>query len=214
MKIKICGITCLEDAWFAVEDGVDMLGFNFYPPSPRSISAKACTQILTEINKGKRRVQTIGVFVNEKPEAIYQILEQCGLDMAQLSGDEPPETLEALPGRAFKAIRPRSRKTALEQARLYARPRQIPALLVDAYLPNLYGGTGQTGDWQLGKDLSECYSILLAGGLTAENVAAAIQHVHPWGVDVASGVESRPGRKDPQKVSKFIEAVRSYKMEA
>jgi phosphoribosylanthranilate isomerase len=207
MKIKICGITRLEDARYALDAGADLLGFNFYPASPRSITPEKCAQILSELNG--YQFQKVGVFVNETPESIQAIMQRCGLDLAQLSGDEPPELLAALRARAFKAIRPPDVVTALDEARSYACSLVSPALLVDAYQSHQYGGTGHTGNWQAARDLANRYSILLAGGLTPENVGCAVDQVHPWGVDVASGVESKPGCKDPFKLSQFINAVRS-----
>ena len=214
MKIKICGITCLEDARRALEAGADLLGFNFYLPSPRSITPEKCAQILSGLNKDQFDFQTVGVFVNETPTNIEAILRLCELDLAQLSGDEPPELLDALQGRAFKAIRPVNMNSAIEDARVYARLGLTPALLVDAFQPQKYGGTGRTGDWLAARDLADHYSILLAGGLTPGNVMGAIEQVHPWGVDVASGVESAPGCKDPIKLIEFVKAARSRETEA
>ncbi len=206
MKVKICGITCLEDARTALEVGADLLGFNFYPPSPRAISPETCASILVELRKGGFEAQMVGVFVNETPRRIWDILDYCGLDLAQLSGDEAPNTLEVLQGRAFKAIRPLDLPDAVRQACAYAQNKFSPTFLVDAYSLQQYGGTGQTGDWQVASMLSGRWPILLAGGLTPDNVAAAIRQVNPWGVDVASGVESRLGHKDPQKIVEFIKA--------
>ncbi len=213
MIVKICGITCLEDAYIAVEAGADMLGFNFYRPSPRSISPESCAQILHKLKNDKRTFQAIGVFVNEPRQVIYDIMEHCGLDQAQLSGDEPPELLSVLDCRGFKAIRECNSDKALEDARLFARQKCEPALLLDAAHSNQYGGTGQVADWQTGHMLAERFPILLAGGLTPLNVAGAIKKVKPWGVDVASGVEARPGRKDPNKLIDFIKAAQGQETE-
>lgn len=207
-RVKVCGITTLDDAWAAVEAGADMLGFNFYPPSPRCIAPASCARIAAAIASCTPRVKLVGVFVNEPPDRVRALLDACGLDLAQLHGDEPPQALDALDGRAFKGIRPASLTAAALIARRYARRSVPPALLVDAHHPRLYGGTGQVGDWTLARALAAEYPILLAGGLSPTNVAAAIQEVRPWGVDVASGVESSPGHKDTDKLNAFIRTIR------
>jgi phosphoribosylanthranilate isomerase len=212
MKIKICGITRVGDARSALDAGADLLGFNFYPASPRGITPEKCAKILSDLDG--YQFQRVGVFVNETPESIQAVMQRCGLDLAQLSGDEPPELLAALQGRTFKAIRPPNVTTALAEARRYASIQVTPALLVDAFRSHQYGGTGQTGNWQAARDLADRYSILLAGGLTPDNVGSAVDQVHPWGVDVASGVESKPGCKDPNKLIEFVKAVRSREKEA
>lgn len=203
--VKICGLTTREDALAAIEAGADMLGFNFYPPSPRYIAPEDCARIVSALPKS---VTLVGVFVNAPVEQVAAILDFCGLHLAQLSGDEPPEILHALGERAFKALRPANR-VALEKALLEYPPRPAPpAFLIDAFVKNQYGGTGQAADWSLARLVARSVPILLAGGLTPENVAAAIQQVRPWGVDVASGVEATPGRKDHQKMRAFLQAVR------
>jgi phosphoribosylanthranilate isomerase len=215
MIIKICGIKTIEVALTAVEAGADMLGFNFYPPSPRYITPGKCAEIISHITHNASRITppassitTVGIFVNETSQHIREIMETCKLDLAQLSGAESPGDLAALDGAAFKAVRPRSLREAQEQLGVYGR--QIaPALLVDAHVKGAYGGTGETGDWDLARHLAAQAPILLAGGLNPENVALAVRAVDPWGVDVASGVESSPGVKDPAKISAFISAVRS-----
>jgi phosphoribosylanthranilate isomerase len=207
MKVKICGIKTLADALAASEAGADLLGFNFYPKSPRYIAPDDCKAILEQIPSPPFPV-TVGVFVNASGSEISAILAATGLHLAQLSGDEPPETLTALKARAFKALRPPDAEAlAAALARYPARP-QAPAYLVDAYRPGEYGGTGQTADWGLARDLARRQAILLAGGLTPENVRAAIEQVNPWGVDVASGVESAPGVKDTPKMRAFVAATR------
>jgi len=215
MSVKICGITTLEDALAAIEAGADMLGFNFYEPSPRYISSPDCARIATALRDRGASVATVGVFVNKPPEEVASILDSCGLDLAQLSGDEGPEHLDALGerypgiGRAFKGIRPSTLAQAQADAGRYARRTKPPSLLVDAHSPGKYGGAGQTGDWSLARALASEYQLLLAGGLRPENVAEAIAQVRPWGVDVASGVESSPGRKDADKMAAFVQAARS-----
>lgn len=220
MIVKICGITCLDDALAAREAGADLLGYNFYPASPRSIRPAECARLQASLQDRGLRARTVGVFVNAPPADIQQVVAECGLDFAQLSGDEPPETLSALdrvlPGQVFKAIRPASLADAQAAARHYlpaSGDPAAPALLIDAYHPVLYGGTGQTGDWQIAAGLAAQVQLLLAGGLHAGNVARALAQVHPWGVDVASGVESAPGRKDAHKMAAFVRAVRQFQQE-
>jgi phosphoribosylanthranilate isomerase len=208
MKIKICGITRYEDAQAAVEAGADLLGFNFYAKSPRYISPISAARLIADIRAACSRVQIVGVFVNSSLEEINTITGQCELDLAQLCGDELPETLNALNGVAFKALRPKD-KPDLAQFLIRYQPRAgSPAYLVDAYRPGAYGGTGQIADWSLARSLAEAYPLLLAGGLTPDNVAEAIQQVRPWGVDVASGVEESPGCKDPVRLAAFIKIAR------
>jgi phosphoribosylanthranilate isomerase len=212
MKVKICGLTNLDEALAATEAGADLLGFNFYPPSPRFIEIQVCREMVTELRHQGCRATMVGVFVNASPEGIRQTLQFCGLDLAQLSGNEPPSHLKALDGQAFKALRPRAIAAARDMAVRYAR-RAAPALLIDAPHPELFGGTGRTGDWPAARTLAEDYPLLLAGGLKPENVAQAIRAVRPWGVDVASGVESSPGRKDITKMRAFISAARQAQEE-
>ena len=186
-----------------------MLGFNFYPKSPRYITPEACAEIQSSIVNRKSSIVTVGVFVNLPPEQVTSILDQCGLHLAQLSGDEPLLDLITLNGRAFKALRIRDPETAAAQLATIPARNVPPACLIDAHIPGLYGGTGRTADWSLVADLAWQAPILLAGGLTPENVAAAVRQVRPWGVDVASGVEANPGAKDPDKIKAFVDAVRS-----
>lgn len=207
MKIKICGITHLDDALAALDAGADMLGFNFYPPSPRHITRTACAELVAALRGHGHNATLVGVFVNTPPAAVAATLDECGLDLAQLSGDEPPEQLALLGERAFKAIRPRSADEARRLAASYAVRTAPPALLVDAAVgAGQFGGTGRPGDQDAARALAAQYPILLAGGLRPENVAAAVAAVHPWGVDVASGVESLPGRKDAAKIIALVRA--------
>lgn len=208
VRVKICGITTVDDALAAIDAGADMLGFNFYSQSPRYIMPAACQQIVSRITHHASHITLVGVFVNSPLAEVKAILDDCGLHLAQLHGDEPPEFVEALDGRAFKGLRPTTLEQAQAEARRFAR-RGAPALLVDAYRPGTYGGTGQTGDWSLARALAEEYPILLAGGLTPENVAEAVVQVRPWGVDVASGVESNPGHKDALKMRTFVRAAKA-----
>jgi phosphoribosylanthranilate isomerase len=212
MKVKICGITTLDDALAAIDAGADYLGFNFYPKSPRYLAPERCAEIVAGLQSS---VITVGIFVNESSEHITRVLDQCGLGLAQLHGDEPPEVIAALNGRAFKAFRgigERHAEFAASPLSLSGRGAggegRIPAFLIDAYSPTHYGGTGHIADWRAAQPLAQQYPFFLAGGLTPENVAEAITQVQPWGVDVASGVESAPGVKDHAKVKRFIESAK------
>ncbi len=210
MKVKICGLTSLVDALASVNAGADLLGFNFYRASPRYIAPADCAPLVAELRRQGCTATLVGVFVNESADHIMAILDQCQLDLAQLSGDETPRTLGSLGGRAYKALRPGS-KDEMEADILRYPPRsQPPAWLIDTYRPNQYGGTGQLASWDLASSLAARAPVLLAGGLNAANVAEAIAQVWPWGVDVASGVESSPGRKDPARLTAFIQTVRSF----
>lgn len=224
LRIKICGLTNLDDALAAAEAGADLLGFIFYAKSPRAVDARTVAQIIRELKHSSQprltphasrstphvSLRTVGVFVNSSLEQVMRTLDECGLDLAQLHGEETPELLAALPGRAFKALRPRDVAEAADQAARFAHlgPAGGPDLLVDAYHPTLRGGAGQTGDWQLAADLAGQHRLLLAGGLTPDNVAQAIAQVRPWGVDVASGVEAAPGRKDHARLRAFVASVK------
>jgi len=208
MFIKICGIKTLQEAQAAVEAGVDMLGFNFYPKSRRYLALKTCTDLVATISSRWPAVRLVGVFVNSSIADIQSALAVTGLHLAQLSGDEPAQALAVLGQYAFKALRPQDR-AALQAALAQYPPRQSPpAFLVDANRPGEFGGTGATADWELARDLAGRVPILLAGGLTPENVRAAIEQVNPWGVDVASGVESAPGVKDIRKMQQFVRQAR------
>lgn len=204
MRIKICGLTTLEDALAAAEAGADLLGFNFYPPSPRCLTPAGCAPIAAAVRRRWPAARLVGVFVNEPPARVAAVLAEAGLDLAQLHGQETAADLRALAGRAFKAFR----GVGAGHAEYAAAGAGQPAFLVDAYSPALYGGTGQTADWPAVRPLAAQYPLLLAGGLTPENVAEAVAQVRPWGVDVASGVESAPGRKDAGRVRAFILAAR------
>ena len=212
MNIKICGLTNIDDAFAAINAGATHLGFNFYPKSPRYLSPGKCAEIISALGIEHYALITLGVFVNESPTHIAAILDECGLDLAQLHGDETPERVAQLNGRAFKAFRGLGNNQAA-----YARARgagQAPAFLVDGHSPALYGGTGRVTDWNAAQALAAQYPIFLAGGLTPENVAQAIAQVKPWGVDVASGVESSPGKKDHAKMRDFIQSAISIQQSA
>ena len=195
MKIKICGITKIEDAILAVSLGATHIGLNFFPASPRYIDKQKALSITNMLSKLENPPIVVGVFVNESELTIRQVMKQVNLQLAQLHGDESPDLINQLEPVAFKAYR--LGKTTL--------PNNLPSFcLVDAYVKGQYGGAGQTADWAKAASIARDTHIFLAGGLTPENVIPAIRQVQPWGVDVASGIEVEPGIKDPQLMRKFI----------
>jgi len=212
IQIKICGITNLTDAAVAVAAGADLLGFILYPKSPRYVAPATVAEIVTALRKQAGATplpRFVGVFVNAAPAEVAQVIDSAGLDFAQLHGDELPAEVARLGGRGFKALRPANHGEALAGAERYwdLGPLPGPRLLIDAFAPHAYGGTGQAADWTTAAELAMRFpGLMLAGGLTPENVGTAIAAVQPWGVDVSSGVEAAPGRKDPLKVRAFIEA--------
>lgn len=203
VQVKICGITNIEDAQAAVGAGADLLGFNFYARSPRYISPHDARRIIESLPEG---VQSVGVFVNEPgpAEVLRKALEACVV-AAQLHGDETPEFCAALGGlQTIKALRA-GPGFNVERVNLYA----TDAVLLDAYVADAWGGTGHTFDWSLATRAREAVKkLFLAGGLTPENVGGAVRSVRPYAVDVCSGVESSPGRKSPELMRRFVEAVR------
>jgi phosphoribosylanthranilate isomerase len=213
MQIKICGVKTLEDSLTACEAGADMLGFNFYAPSPRYIERAVCREIITTVKAVFPQTACVGVFVNHKVAQIEAIMEYTGLDLAQFSGDEPAETLAVLGERAFKALRPKSPGELNEFITTLSIRQSAPAFLLDSHHKDSYGGSGQTGDWAMAAEVARDYPILLAGGLDLDNVNEAIRTVRPWGVDVASGVESQRGVKDPQRIIDFIQQARAAAQE-
>jgi phosphoribosylanthranilate isomerase len=216
--VKICGITNLDDALAAVEAGADLLGFIFYEASPRDVKPEVVKEIVSRITHHISRITFVGVFVKASLETITHTLDYCQFDLAQLHGDESPEFVHHFQGRAFKALRPQSLQEAEDFIQKYQpsipTPRSAsllptPYFLLDAYHPTLYGGAGQVTDWTMAAAIARQYPILLAGGLTPDNVAEAVRAVKPWGVDVSSGVEASKGRKDHDKVRRFVEAAKS-----
>lgn len=204
LKIKICGLTNAEDAAVAVEAGADAVGFVFHRKSPRCAETSAVKAIIRELPPF---VLPIGVFVNEEPKVVRDVMDSCGLALAQLHGDETAAYCETLGRPVLKAIRLRDRGSFLALAEFQGRA-GVRGFLVDAFSPDAYGGTGQLADWSLAAEAAAVARILLAGGLTPENVAQAVGQVRPYGVDVSSGVEARPGKKDHAKVRAFVQAVR------
>lgn len=196
-RVKICGITNLEDALHAVRCGADALGFVFYSGSPRWIRPEKAHAI---IEKLPPFVTTVGLFVNQPTEEVRKVGSYCHLDVVQLHGDESPEICHDLATfRVVKALRLRD-AGSLNGVDRYP----VCAVLLDAWVPDRFGGTGHRCDWQLAAEVARERTMILAGGLEPDCVADAVQQILPYAVDVSSGVESAPGRKDPDKVAAFI----------
>ena len=195
-RVKICGITNLDEAHHAVASGADALGFVFYPGSPRFVNPDTARRIIAELPP---LVTTVGLFVNEPPARIREMVDFCGLNTVQLHGDEEPDQCCYPPCRVIKALRLRGDM----QSSLFS-AYKVSALLLDAFVPNQFGGTGHCCDWTQAAAVASQHRVILAGGLNPENVAEAVRQVRPYGVDVSSGVEVKPGQKDPEKVARFI----------
>jgi phosphoribosylanthranilate isomerase len=202
-KIKICGITNLDDALLAVELGADALGFIFYQKSPRYIKVTDAANICNALPPF---VAKVGVFVDELEYEIEKALNECLLNALQFHGDEPPGFCQKFAAKSIKAIRVRDEES-LRAAEEY----DVDALLLDTYTHESRGGTGRTFDWSLAVRAKEFLSvpIILSGGLTTANVQEAVRKVRPYAVDVASGVERERGKKDPEKLRRFIELCKS-----
>ncbi len=216
--VKICGVTSFADALSAAEAGADMLGLNFFRRSPRYLEPEAAREIAVGLRAqlGAGCPLLVGVFVNEVVGRVSQTMEIVGLNFAQLSGDESGEMLKEMRGVGFKGIRPRNRAEALDDAAYYQKAQatdpRAPSLLLDAHHPTLYGGTGEQASVDITLAVrAQVTRLMLAGGLTPDNVAYIVHEVQPWGVDVASGVEvdGQPGRKDAAKMRAFVDAVRT-----
>ena len=214
-KVKICGITRVEDARLAGELGVDAVGVNFHPPSPRWVDADRARQLVAAVPPA---VETVGLFVDRPAGEILAVLAETGIATVQLHGSEPPRRVaERAPHRVLRAFRWQGESTAVEIAAYLAECGRLAAmpvgLLIDAHHPDARGGTGRTWDWgqaaSLAAEQERTLPLVLAGGLTPENVGRAIETLRPYAVDVASGVESEPGVKDPDKLRAFFEAVRN-----
>lgn len=199
IKAKVCGITNLEDALMVVECGADAVGFVF-ASSPRQVSPETVCRIVGELPPF---VCKVGVFVDSTLETVREVMDTCGLDLAQLHGSESPDFCRALFPRVLKAFRVRD-ESVLSLLPQY----QACAYLLDSYDASLKGGTGRSFNWDIGKRAGVYGRIVLSGGLTPENVRQAIEIARPYAVDVSSGVESCPGKKDPGKVKAFLEVVK------
>ena len=214
--VKICGMTNLEDALVAVEAGADAVGFVFYEKSPRNVTVQTAREIVEEL-PGK--VEKVGVFVNESSSRSSAIADAIGLTVVQLHGEEyeKPE-VHSLGDRVCLCI-PAERatvsgKNVFPVRSVWALPDNLRAIMLDSGTGAQRGGTGQIFDWQKAKAwvfaVKQRYPVVVAGGLKADNVAQALEILHPWGVDVVSGVETSPGKKDPEKVRAFVRAVREF----
>jgi phosphoribosylanthranilate isomerase len=208
VRIKICGITNVADAERAAELGADMIGLNFYAKSPRNIDAATARSILQAL---PATVEPIALVVNEPIAQAQRFAQQLGIGTVQVHGDMPERFVA---GTRWIPAFPVRDAASLQQIaaclnRLCAAGDAPAAILVDAHVPGQYGGTGQAAPWHLLADFKPGVSLILAGGLTPDNVAEAIRIVRPYAVDVASGVESNPGKKDPDKLRRFIDAVRA-----
>ena len=201
IKIKICGITNIEDALLAAELGADALGFIFYPQSPRKVAPETAREIIAHLPPF---VASVGVFVDEAAAVVQELAARVGLDWVQLHGQESPEYCRNLGRRVIKGFRIQD----AESLRPLADYREAAqALLLDSYKQGQVGGTGTAFDWRLAREAKPYGQIILAGGLTPENVAPAIAAAQPQAVDSASGTEAAPGRKDPAKLRAFFKAV-------
>jgi phosphoribosylanthranilate isomerase len=196
VRVKICGITNVQDAHRALDYGADALGFVFYAKSPRCVSPVMARRIISTLPPF---VTTVGLFVNETIDQVRYVRRESGIDLLQLHGDESPETVSALGPDVIKAIRVKDLDsvTGLD---IY----NVRAFLLDAHSDAAYGGTGLKFDWELVKNVDGA-PVVLAGGLKPDNVAEAIRLTNPYGVDVSSGVEASPGKKDPVKLKAFID---------
>ena len=202
-RVKVCGITNLEDALAALDAGADMLGLNFYPRSPRYVTPEAARRVVERLPPG---VECVGVFVNEDtPACVERIAREAGVGAVQLHGAETPEFCGGLNGlTTIKALRVGPDFTP-ETAAGY----RTDAVLLDAYVAGEWGGTGHTFDWALARRTREAVPrLFLAGGLNPDNAASAVAAVRPYAVDVCSGVETSPGRKSEQLMRRFIERVK------
>ncbi len=201
VKVKICGMTQLKDAAFAVEQGADAVGFIFYNKSPRSVTMKTARDIILKLPP---LVDTVGVFVNESVDRINKVANYCGLDLVQLHGEESPAFCRKIQRRVIKAFRIKDLQS-VKQLEKYS----VSGYLLDTFSDNLHGGTGKIFDWNLALPAKKMGPVILAGGLTARNILQAIRQARPYGVDVCSGVEKLPGVKDPEKVRAFLKNIRS-----
>ena len=213
--VKICGITNLEDAQVAVDAGADAVGFVFYEKSPRNVDPETALRIVKELSSD---VEKVGVFVNESAQSVAEIADKTGLTGVQLhvQGNRPFEK-QVTGKKVFLVLAANLVRFPLDGGPLSALPDNLAAILIDSGTAEQPGGTGRSFDWEEAKAfvsvVSAQYPVVVAGGLTPGNVADAMRTLRPWGVDVSSGVEANPGKKDPAKVRAFIQAVRGGRQE-
>ncbi len=206
VKVKICGITRLEDARLAVQQGAWALGFIFYPPSPRAVQPERVRMILSALSaEGLRPSRAVGVFVNSSLEEIRAIQAESGIDTVQLHGEEGPEFVKALTGvPVWKVFRLGSREQLPELERFQE---GTEAFLFDAAVKGVYGGSGQVANWDLLSEAKAHKPMIVSGGLQAHNAREAYERLQPFALDLASGVEERPGIKDPEKIAALFKAL-------
>lgn len=202
VRVKICGIRRAEDAAAAVEAGASALGFNFWKGTARYISPREAARIVATVPED---VWKVGVFVDEIPERVLEIAAETGVSVLQFHGNESPDYWDRFV--SFQRIKAFKVRSDFQPVQL-SRYRSAAAYLLDASVTGMVGGTGQTFDWSLAEKAKAFGRIILAGGLNAGNVGEAVRRVQPWAVDVASGVETEPGKKDPRLIREFMEAVR------
>jgi phosphoribosylanthranilate isomerase len=201
--VKICGITRPEDAVAAIRAGADWLGLNFWPTSKRYLTLAQASDVVHAARQERPEVGIVGVFVDQPLGEVTGVLSSLELDRAQLHGDEPPDFVRRLGDRAIKALA-MAEEAQLDELAEY----DCPVVLVDTPSPGR-GGSGIVGDWSVAQAAAALRKVILAGGLTPDNVADAIAAVQPWGVDVASGVESAPGVKDAELIASFVARARA-----
>jgi phosphoribosylanthranilate isomerase len=202
-RIKVCGITTLEDGIEAARLGVDALGFVFYPRSPRAVTPEAVRNIRKRLPPF---ILCVGVFVNESRHTVLRVAEQCGLDGVQFHGSETPDYCSYFSRyRVFKAFSLRGPGDVQE---ILPYRGCVDGIVIDGYDPLCYGGTGKQANWELARDAGRFGPLVLAGGLNETNVQEALKIAEPYAVDISSGIEVRPGLKDHCKLSRFVEAVR------
>lgn len=202
VKVKICGMTSLEDVFLAVQGGGDAVGFIFYKKSPRCVTEKLVKSVVSKLPPF---IETVGVFVDETADRVNRIADSCKLDAVQLHGDESPAFCERINRKVIKAVRVESKESFAQLSSYKAR-----AFLLDAYMENRRGGTGRMFDWNLVREAKKFGPVIVAGGLDASNVSLAVQKAKPYGVDVCSGVEKAPGVKSPVKLRAFIKAAKGW----
>ncbi|MGA1792291.1 MAG: phosphoribosylanthranilate isomerase [bacterium] len=202
-RIKICGLTSPDDALAAVRLGADALGFIFVRESPRRVEPDAVEKISRRLPP---LVSRVGVFKDQDPEWICRVVDQCSLHIVQLHGQESPEYCESLGLEFIKAFRIKD-EGSLQPLGSYHHLASRKAFLLDTFVPGKAGGTGKTFDWHLAQMASEFAPIILSGGINPENVGEAIDRVRPFAVDVSSGIETAPGKKDPERMEAFINKV-------
>lgn len=229
VRTKICGITCVDDALAAIDLGAGLIGFNFYPPSPRYVTPEDAGELVRAVRRVRpdspdspdSRVLWVGVFVDESAEHVARVAQTAELDLVQLHGDEDPAEMAALGDLVAKIIkvfrvRPGDADEARGDVAAWVARKMEPwralgawGFLVDTHHPDLYGGTGESWDFAALKDLAERSDVrvLLAGGLTPDNVGSALTACRPWGLDLCSGVESEPGRKDSHLMTRLFEEI-------